>query len=343
MLAHSSRIFIDGKQVDYINGSLVKDGGNTASRLNFVIPGENSSLRKYWDKEVTFFLDESDASPMFRGFIENLEIVENQAISVRALDVMGYLTGLDRATVPLDDAKNLDGYTVGGALKKMIEMANLSKVGTDYIGDVNPIQKIESGLRGDVKILDTITAQMNTQYNVDAIDFPRKNLLQVFDDGSKGQLKFEVEANPETEDHIFTFDYESNMISFRAQNRKIPTIITVEGDDVQATFKHDSAMRAYGEHTMQVSNPLLKNRAACLDFAQEIFLANIKAKYEYSLASTEGFYLEENDVIRIIDEETTVDGKFRIIGKTIGFGNGELSLELSINKQPPLLSRFLTT
>jgi hypothetical protein len=343
MLAHSSKIFIDGKEVDYTTGNLIKEGGNTASRLNFVIPGKNTSLRKYWDKEVTFFLDESDASPMFRGFIENLELVEDQAIAVRALDVMGYLTGLDRATVALDNENNLDGSTVGGALKKMIEMANLSKVGTDYIGDVNPTQRITEGIRGDVKILDTITAQMNTQYNQDATDFPRKNLLQVFDDGSKGQLKFEVESDPDTEIHTFTFNYENNMISFTAQNRKIPTIITVAGKDIQATFKHDSAIQAYGEHSMEVNNPLLESRAACLDFAQEIFLANLRAKYEYSLSATEGFYLEENDVVRIIDEQTAVDGKFRIIGKNISFGNGELSLELSINKQPPLLSRFLTT
>ena len=121
---------------------------------------------------------------------------------------------------------------------------------------------------------------------------------------------------------------------------KIPTIITVEGNNIQATFKHDSAMRAYGEHTIQISNPLLKSRAACLDFAQEIFLANLRAKYEYNLSATEGFYLEENDVVRVVDEETTVDGKFRIIGKNISFGNGQLSLELSINKQPPLPSAF---
>ena len=55
MPAHSSRIYIDGKQVDFTSGTLTKDGGNTASRLNFVIPGENSSMRKYWNKEVTFF------------------------------------------------------------------------------------------------------------------------------------------------------------------------------------------------------------------------------------------------------------------------------------------------
>lgn len=342
MPAHSSRIYIDGKQVDFTTGSLTKEGGNTASRLNFVIPGESSSMRKYWGKEVTFFLDVSDASPMFRGFIENLEIVNNQAIACRALDALGYLTGLERASVTLDVNNNLDGDTIGGALIRMIGMANLTQVGTDYLGDTNPIQPMPK-TRGTVYILDTITAALNTHYNKNNPDLPRKNFLQVFDDGTKGQLKLVVEADPDNEKNVFTFSYDTNIIAFSAQNRKIPTIITVEGSNTRAIFKHTSAMQALGEHSITVTNPLMKNRAECLDFAQEIFLANLKAKYEYTLAATAGYYLEENDVVRIIDDETVVDGNFRIIGKTINFGEGSLSVELTINKQPPLLSRFLNT
>ena len=36
---------------------------------------------------------------MFRGFIDNAEINENYSINFRALDVLGYLTGLHRAQV----------------------------------------------------------------------------------------------------------------------------------------------------------------------------------------------------------------------------------------------------
>ena len=344
MPAHSSRIYIDGKQVDFTSGTLTKDGGNTASRLNFVIPGENSSMRKYWNKEVTFFLDVSDSTPMFRGFIENLEIVDNQAISCRALDILGHLTGLDRAAVTLDESNNVDGMTLGGALIKMIEMANLeNKVKTDYLGDTNPVQKIDK-IRGKVFILDTITGLLNTVYNISNPDFPRKNFLKVTDDGTQGQLLFETESDAENEPPVYIFDYEQNIINFDAQDRKIPTIITVEGsNDARITYKHQSAIEAFGDHSLSVTNSFLKSRAECQDFAQEIFLANLKAKYEYTLASTNGFYLNENDVVSIIDEDTVVDGKFRIIGKTLNFGEGQLSLQLTINKQPPLLSRFLTT
>jgi len=102
-------------------------------------------------------------------------------------------------------------------------------------------------------------------------------------------------------------------------------------------------MVAYGEHSLNVNNPNLKSRAECMDFAQKIFNANLKAKYEYSLSTFEGAYLEENDVIGIIDDTTEVEGNFRLIGKTINFGPDSYSVALTINKQPPLLSQFLVS
>ena len=344
MPANSSRVCIDNQEVDFINGSLTKDGGNTASRFNVVIPGKNSSLRKYWGKEVTFFLDKSDAYPMFRGFIENVELDDNAAISVRALDALGYLTGIDRAAVTLDENNNVDGMTIGGALKTMIEMADLDgKVKTDFLGDTEPIQSVGK-IRGRVFILDTITGLLNTVYSRTNEEYPRKNFLKVIDDGTNGQLIFDVEADAENDQPIFLFSYEDNMVTFNVQNRKIPTIITVEGgNDARIIYKHQSAIEAFGDHSLSVSNPTLTSRAACYDFAQDIFLANLKAKYEYTLSSINGYYLEENNVVRIVDDDTLVDGKFRIIGKTINFGSNTLSLELRINQQPPLLSRFLNT
>ena len=337
MPALSSRIFIDGKEVDYLSGTLTKEGGNTAARLNFTLPGKDVTLRKYWGKEVTFFMDKSDAYPMFRGFIENLELLDNSSLSCRALDSMGYLTGLDRSAVTLDEYHNVDGSTIGGALKEMINMAGLTQVGTDFIGDTDPITLV-GRLRGKLYILDTITGILSNVYN----SANYKNFLKIIDDGTKGQLIIDTEVNADNEDNIHTFDYLDNMIFFNVQDRKIPTIITVEGgNEARTTFKHESAVEAFGENPLSIANTKLTTRAACYDFAQEIFLANLKAKYEYSLSATNGYYLEENDVVRIIDDNSLVNGKFRIIGKTITFGNGQLSLDLTINKQPPLLSRFL--
>ena len=342
MPGNSAELFIGGERLDFSAGSLTKEGGNTASKLTFTIPGDDVTYRKYWGKEVTLFLDKSDGHPMFRGFIENADINENYSISFRALDILGYLTGIQRASVVLDNNKNIDGLTIGGALKKMIAFSNLTNVGTDYINDTNPIKKMPRK-RGRVFILDTVTKELGQIFDTTTIDAPRQNILKVIDDGLKGQLTFELLKDADTAVPIHIFSYADNIISFEVQNRKIPTIITVKGRYHSALFKHDSAMLAYGEHFLNVNNPLLKSRAECMDFAQKIFYANIKVKYEYNLTTYEGVYLEENDVITVIDNTTDVEGNFRIIGKTINFGSGNYEIILTINKQPPLLSQFLVT
>ena len=342
MPGNSAELFIEGERIDFSAGTLTKEGENTASKLTFTIPGDDVTYRRYWGKEVTLFLDKSDGCPLFRGFIENAEINENYSINFRALDILGHLTGLQRASVVLDDNKNVDGLTIGAALKKMISFSNLTNVGTDYINDTNPIKKMPR-TRGRVFILDAITAQLGQIFNVSTGDLPRQNILKVIDDGSKGQLTFELlkDADSAAPSHIFTYD--DNIITFEVQNRKIPTIITVKGNFNSAMFKHESAMLAYGEHFLNVDNPLLKSRAECMDFAQKIFHANIKVKYEYSLTTFEGAYLEENDVITVIDDTTDVEGNFRIIGKIINFSPSGYGITLTINKQPPLLSKFLVT
>ena len=340
MPAISSEIYIDGQLTDYTAGNLNKAGRTTASILAFTIPGDDVSYRKLWGKEVTFYLNNSDTYPMFRGYIINTQLNDDVNMRIRATDALGFLTGRDRARVTLDEANNIDGCTVGAALIKMIEMSGITKIGTDFLGDTNPIALVERE-RGSVFILDTINSNLNTILNTDSTTFPLNNFLGVKDDGSKSQLYFGVDANTETATPIKHYDY-NNIISFNVQNRNIPTIITVQGKNANATFKHTSAMNAFGEHFLNVDNKTLTSNAACMNFAQQLFLENIRAKYEYKLETFEGAYLEENDVISITDNNTEVNGVFRIIGKTINFGVGEYSLSLTINKQPPLLSQFLT-
>jgi len=339
MLGSSSEIYIEGERIDFTSGQLTKEGVNTASKLTFTIPGDDITYRKYWGKEVTFFLDKSDACPMFRGFIDNADINENYNISFRAIDVLGYLTGLNRAKVVCNDKTNVDGLSVGPALKKMIEIANLTKVGTDYLSDTNPIKKMGK-IRGDVYILDSIVSKLGTLYNTDNVILPRQNILKVIDDGKKGQLSFDLLKDVNTAPSNYEFT-EGNMINFEVRNRKIPTIINVAGNNSAATFKHEGGSIAYGENTLNINNPNLKSKAECLDFAQVVYNANLDAKYEYSLSTYEGAYLDENDIVNIRDGTTDIEGNFRIIGKTIGFGANTYSVELTINKQPPLLASFL--
>lgn len=343
MTKDTSEIFIDGKSVEFTQASLKERGGSTAAELNFVVPFGESNYRKYWNKEVTVFFQSGDGTPLFRGRIINTVINANVSIKFRALNVLGFLTGHQRARVTLDNDRNIDGLSAGASIVKLIRMAKLDNIiGTDYIGETTPVIK-NNNPRGVVIILDQINSYIKKAIDLTNENYPRQNIIVVKDDGSKSQLRLETRADIDNATPIKIYSYNTNIISFGVVQRHIPTTIIVKGKNANATFTHDSATTAYGDNFLEVSNNELESKAECMDFAQKIFRANLKSKYEYTMATFEGVYLQENDVIYIKDNETGIDGNFRIIGKTITFSPNTFKLQLTINKRPPILSEFFRT
>ena len=338
-----SEIFIDGKSVEFLQAAVKQRGGNTATELNFVVPGAQTNFRKYWNKEVTVFFQHGDGVPLFRGRILNSVIDANNSIKFRAVDVYGFLTGHQRAQVNLDDYQNIDGLTAGASIIKMIKLAKLeSIIGTDYIGNTTPVIK-NLNPRGTITILDEINSYMKRAVDLTNTDLPRQNIVVVKDDGTKSQLHIETRADIDNEIPVKSYTYDTNIISFQVHNRHIPTSIIVQGKNVSDTFTHTSAASALGKFFLKVNNPELESRAECINFGQKIFRANLKSKYEYTLNTFEGVYLQENDVVHITDEETGIEGNFRLIGKTVTFGPNSFKLQLTINKRPPILGEYLQT
>ena len=334
-----SELYIDGEKVDYNSLTFKEQGGNTANTLTFTISKKDASFRKYWNKEITFFFDRSDSYPLFRGRVSDTTFNEND-INYVAVDALGMLTGPNKPTVFLDDDNNIDGLTAGAGIVKLIKIAQLDDViGTDYIGDTTPVFLMEK-MRGEVVIYPTIKNILKQTINMNQT-IPLENIIKVIDDGSKGQLVIESLKDTSTTNAIKVYDYDNNIINFSVANRKIPTSITVKGKRHSATFRHASAATALGENHTNVSNPLLKNKADCMDFAQKIFQANLEHQYEYILDTFDGVYLRSNDVIHISDNKTDTTGNFRVIGKTLTSDGNTFRLQLTINKRPLILAQFL--
>jgi hypothetical protein len=341
MLKDTSKIFLDGKSVEFLTASINIRGSNTAGELNFVMTSAEPNYRNLWNKEVTVYFQTGDAYPIFRGRVVDTTVESNYALKVKCLDVYGFLTGHQRARVLLDESKNIDGLSAGASIHKLIGYANLENViGTDYVGDTSPIiQNLNP--RGIVVIQDEIRSYMTRSVNLSNEDLPRQNLIVVRDDGNKAQLQIETRADVDNVNPIHYYSYDKNIINFQARNRHIPTTVVVRGDDVMGEFRHKSAAQAYGEYFMEVTNKELDTQADCVNFAQKIFRANLKTKYEYTLNTFEGVYLNENDVVYIKDNDTGIEGNFRVIGKVITFSPTSFSLRLYINKRPPVFGEYL--
>ena len=336
----SSKVILNGESVDFLSADLKTQGGLAATGFSFILPKVDVSFRKYWNQEVLFYVNKSDAYPMFRGRVSNVTLSGDKNVKFDCVDAIGYLTGHYKAQITLDDNYNVDGMSAGGTIRTVIKMANLDNVvGTDMIGDTNPIIQMEP-LRGTFEIIDIIRTTLSKVLTSDST--PRENIMRVIDDGSKSQLIFETKKDVDTATVVKYYDYNSNIISFKVNDRKIPTTIVVQGaSGIRATFRHLSAAAALGENFITVKNPTLQSRAACMDWGQKVFNANLKTQFEYILDTFDGIYLEPNDVIHINDKKTDTSGNFTVIGKSLSCGANTFRLQLTINKRPPILKQFI--
>tara|TARA_R110002020_G_scaffold50985_6_gene144539 strand:+ start:4204 stop:5256 length:1053 start_codon:yes stop_codon:yes gene_type:complete len=340
------KIAIDGKAVPYLDGKYQLNGGLTAATLQFTLPLTYASYKKLWNKEVTFYLGDYDSVPLFRGYIKRVKETLDD-VEVFSQDVLGYMLkggNPEKAKIALTNDENLDGLTAGAAIKKAIKMALLNtKVGTDMIGDTTPtISSSSVPFRGTLGVLDIIK-ELLTRAIDNSGTVPRPNIARVVDDGSSSQLIIELESDLDTSpiQHVFT-EYD-NISTLKVINRKLPTIVIVNGKNkVKGTFSHDSAVAAYDRNYLEVTNDSLESPAECKDFAQKIFRANLKTQYEYGIETFEGAHLNENDVVRIEASDPRFSGNYRVQGKSISFSSDEFNIGIIINKKPPTLAEFIS-
>ena len=347
MLEITPKILIEGKEIDYFEGNYQRNGQLKPSVITFRMPLTEGLNKKLWNKEVLLYIDESDTLPIFRGWIKRVKESYND-IEIYAEDAFGYMVkGGDQevAVVALTDAVNIDGLTTGAALTKLLELAKLdTKIKTDIIGDTTPVvNTVNKPFRGSFNPLD-ILKQLLSRAVDNSATIPRPNIARLIDDGSNSQLIIELESDVETGTIAHTYTEHDNIIDLSIINRKVPTVIVVNGaNKSKGTYTHDSAISAYDRNYLEVTNTNLLSPAACKDFAQKLFRANLKVQFEYSFSTFEGLYLEENDVIKIITDEPEYAGNYRVLGKKISFSPDTFSLSLTINRKPPTLAEYIAS
>tara|TARA_A100001391_G_C5046368_1_gene272207 strand:- start:52 stop:1107 length:1056 start_codon:yes stop_codon:yes gene_type:complete len=348
MLEVTPKICIDGREVDYIKAGYSSTGDLKAAQLDFTIPLDIAVEKQLWNKEVTFFMNTSDAIPLFRGWIHRVKENYND-LQIHAEDGFGYMLkggGDNQAIIALTDEVNLDGLTAGAAIAKAISLGNLNdKIKTDYIGDTSPVvSSVNPRLRGTMKIIDIIKHFLTKAINTDTTDLPRPNIAKIIDDGTNSQLVLELLSDVTTAPISHIYDEYSNLTALEIINRKVPTIIIVNGKNgVKATFEHTSAISALDRSYLEVTNNNLTSPAECQDFAQKLYMANINNRFQYSIKTFEGAYLVENSVIQINTGEKEYDGNYRVTGKNISFSPSQYDVSVLINKRPPTLAEYISS
>ena len=340
------KITIEGRSVDFVKANYAQPGVLSAASLSFNIPLSVAGTESLWNKEVTLYVDKGDSKPIFRGWINRTKKNFDE-VEIYAEDGFGYMIkGGDTsvAKIQLDERENLDGLSIGGAIIKLLELAKLdTKIKTDYIGDSSPIigtvQK--KPIRGTLLVMEIIKTLLSKAINITDQNLPRPNIAKIVDDGTNSQLVIELESSLDSTDITYVFKEEENITKLNIIDRKVPTIVVVTGkNNVKGTFRHDGAIAALDRTYLEVVNNNLESPAACREFGARLFQANIANKYEYTLGVTDGYYLAENQVIRVETDDKDFSGNYRVVGKNISFGS-TTSIGLTINRKPPTLAVYI--
>jgi hypothetical protein len=191
--------------------------------------------------------------------------------------------------------------------------------------------------------LDVIKTLLTRPINVDDQSLPRPNIAKLIDDGSKSQLVIELESDLATAPVKYVYTEENNIVSLNIIERRVPTIVVVEGaNNVKGTFEHEGAITALDRTYLKVKNENLESPAACKEFGARLYQANLSNRYEYGIQVTEGIYLAENEVIRVETDDKDFSGNYRVVGKTISF-SPTITIGLTINKKPPTLAEYISS
>jgi len=347
MIEHTPKICISGREVDFLNGGYKCDGGLTAATLTFKMALTFGGLKKLWNKEVTFFLNAHDSTPIFRGWVKRVKESYND-VEIYAEDALGYMLKSgesSEARIVFDDYDNLDGLVAGAAIQELLIKTKLdTKLKTDLIGDTDPpLRTGNNPFRGPLVALDIIKELLSRSVNTDST-LPKPNIGRIIDDGINSQFVIELESDLDTTTPKLIFTEKYNIVDIDIIKRKIPTIIIVTGDsNTKGTFVHDGALTALDRTYLEVENKLKEGPADCKDFAALLFEANLKVQYEYSLKLLDGAYLMENDVVKVITEDPEFAGNYRVMGKAISFSPSSFSLGLTINRKPPTLAEYISS
>lgn len=339
-------VYIEGKEVDVIQGAYTNTGGLRAGTLEVTLPLISDGYRKLWNKEVTFYANPYESVPIFRGYIKRVK-EDFDSITIYAQDALGYLVkagNSNQAVVALTPQDNIDGLSVGAGIKKIIKMAKLdTKIGTDYIGDTTPIVSTSRPpLRGTFTLINIIKTLMSRAID-DSVTPPRTNIIKLIDDGNTSQLAIELQSDVDSANVKHVFSEYSNITNLKVVQKKVPTVIIVNGKNgVKGTFSHDSAIEAFDRNFLEVTNEALESPAECVDFGQKVFRANLITQYEYGIDTVDGYHLNENDVIRVETDDKVLTGNYRVRGKKIAFTNSEFTIGININRQPPTLVEYIS-
>ena len=336
---YKPRLIIGDKEITKgMSGSITFSGNNQANVCTCKITDPNFQNYKLYNEELKVYLNygADDGVPIFRGFIKEVRPNESET-SIKAIDPRMLITGETSELVHLTDNNNYDGYSLAGFLHKLIEEkinTNKTLIGLDYLRDTNPIISM-NGERTDVpsSAYEIVTKKLKKAIDDADIEKPLTYFIDMIDDGLKNNITIKKEKQL-TDAPSLHLSFSNGLVDY-SYNRRVPITRAVGGG---ADFTFSSEPK--GSSSRPITGDFKDRNAARTQGIKEILLSNRETD-EIAVQTNKGHYIGLGSIVRLDVDEEDIKGNHRLTSKKISFNSTGVSLSLTLNKKPLMLSGYI--
>jgi len=338
----------DSEYTQFSSVSVQFPGNSKINSLSCTLNDSDAQEAKYLNKEIKFYLNygSEDSVPTFRGFIRQIS-PSDKDIKIKAYDGRTYIQGKEAQTISLTDKNNYDGFTVSQYLFDIIQdrvnIGGVIRIGLDMLNETIPPVLLK-GVRGEnqspygialkrlsaAKDEDSINDGEIYRYNIDMVDDGNTSNIVLVKDKS---LNSEVSA---------TFAYLDGIDKYSHKVRAVPSYITATTEDGKSIYYQD------GNIPQGLIGSVLKGKfpdtASATEAALFEVISNAKNTSEINLNVTKGFDIGIGSIVRLaVPEVELALNNHRVVSKTISYSDKGTTCKLSLNRQPVLLSDYLSS
>tara|TARA_R110001583_G_scaffold3312_6_gene21547 strand:- start:90 stop:1130 length:1041 start_codon:yes stop_codon:yes gene_type:complete len=344
-MSSTPQIIINGKeQPNVLSFNLSFQGNNQLNSASIKLSSPEYDENTLFGKVVEIFLNNGglDTVPIFRGIIKEVNTSETN-MSIKAVDVRGYISGKDSLSINLTDNDNFDGFTVGQFLRKYInDNINTSetRIGLDFLNDTSNSVNL-TGIRGKKNPLQMCVEAIEEELDDTDFDNPLSYIIDV----EEGPLYSNLIIKKQkllTEETSLSLSLSDGISKYQYQRRPVPTQITVEDTASNNFYKTKLGNSPQGPFADNIAkefkDPSEASKHAILH------LKRLQAEVnDISIDATRGYHLGLESLISVHVNKDEIDGVHRLVSKTINYDNKSgFKLKLTLNKRPIKVSNYLS-
>jgi hypothetical protein len=335
---YKPRLVIGDKEIfSGMSGSVTMAGNSQANTCQCTLTDPEFQNARLYNKELKVYLNygSDDGVPIFRGFIKEVRPSDAKT-SITAIDPRMFITGSNSRLVELTDDNNYDGYSLGGFLYDFIDtMVNTDDtyIGLDLIRDTSPIVSMSGVRTPPASVYEIMKKELKKAKDNDDIENPLTYFVDMIDDGKKSNITF-IKEKLLTEAPSLYMSFSDGLKSY-TYKRRAPVTYAVGGG---STFQYGNEPR--GSVGIKVSGKFKDKNEARTEAIHEVLLSNREID-EITIQCNKGHYASLGSIVNLKTEIEDINGNHRITAKTIAFSKGGLTLSLSLNKKPIVLSSYI--